>query len=530
MTLMPSSLPYWLVLGLLTNVSFALAEPWAETNWNPKPDGEDIILPMPCEGSMVFRRVEIPVAGPLDDLPITLGQDNGDWGVIEHSYPAFIAGSFTEKKAKGRYYLMAKYELTSLQYQALIEGTCPTPSRKLSLPVTGISWFDAVSTADKYNQWLRNHAMDKLPQEDGNAGFLRLPTEVEWEFAARGGLKVDSAEFRDQHYPMDDMKNYEWYSGAQSSNGRVQVIGLLQPNPLGLHDMLGNVSEMMFTPFYLNKLNRLHGQAGGFVVRGGNFLSGPTEIRSATRKEVNYYDQATPSVSKTTGFRLVLVAPTVTSTDKVKQLEKTWESLGAENQSNVKKDAEVKDTVKALGSLASDVDDAGLKTKLKDLENQLRASNQKQQEERDQSIRASLNLGSFLCTKLQDDGRFLEFLNHNYELLCKNKDASDANCAIRKAKLGEQSDRLQQLTGYYASSLVDAATLYGKEGLKHEVTVFDQMLTLNKRLSGLKPFLAVHWQNQQKYLENGKIDTAGWLESCKQINAGNATKAIAQGK
>lgn len=530
MTLTPSSLPYWLVLGLLTNVSSALAEPWAETNWNPKPDGEDIILPMPCEGSMVFRRVEIPVAGPLDDLPITLGQDNGDWGVIEHSYPAFIAGSFTEKKAKGRYYLMAKYELTSLQYQALTEGTCPTPSRKLSLPVTGISWFDAVSTADKYNQWLRNHAMDKLPQEDGDAGFLRLPTEVEWEFAARGGLKVDSAEFRDQHYPMDDMKNYEWYSGAQSSNGRVQVIGLLQPNPLGLHDMLGNVSEMMFNPFYLNKLNRLHGQAGGFVVRGGNFLSGPTEIRSATRKEVNYYDQATPSVSKTTGFRLVLVAPTITSTDKVKQLEKNWESLGAENQSNVKKDAEVKDTVKALGSLASDVEDVGLKTKLKDLENQLRASNQKQQEERDQSIRASLNLGSFLCTKLQDDGRFLEFLNHNYELLCKNKDANDANCAIRKAKLGEQSDRLQQLTGYYASSLVDAATLYGKEGLKHEVTVFDQMLTLNKRLSGLKPFLAVHWQNQQKYLENGKIDPAGWLESCKQINAGNATKAIAQGK
>nr|WP_208727067.1 SUMF1/EgtB/PvdO family nonheme iron enzyme [Pantoea phytobeneficialis] len=478
---------------------------------------------MPCEGSMAFRRVEIPMTGPLDDLPITLGQDNGDWGVIEHSYPAFIAGSFTDKKARGRYYLMAKYELTTLQYQALTEGTCPVPSRKLSLPVTGISWFDAVSTADKYNQWLRSHAMDKLPQEDGDAGFLRLPTEVEWEFAARGGLKVNSAEFRDQHYPMDDMKNYEWFSGAQSSNGRVQLIGLLQPNPLGLYDMLGNVSEMMFNPFYLNKLNRLHGQAGGFVVRGGNFLSGPTEIRSATRKEVNYYDQATPASSKTTGLRLVLVAPTITSTDKVKQLEKSWETLGADSQANAKKDDDAKDTVKALGSLASKVDDSALKQKLKDLENQLRASNQKQQEERDQSIRASLNLGSFLCTKLQDDGRFLDFLNHNYELLCKNKDASDANCAIRKTKLGEQSDRLQQLTGYYASSLVDAATLYGKEGLQHEVTVFDQMLTLNKRLSGLKPFLAAHWQNQQAYLANGKIDTAGWLETCKQINAPKAT-------
>lgn len=156
MTLTPSSLPYWLALGLLANVSSALAEPWAVNTWNPKPDDEDIVLPMPCEGSMVFRRVEIPMAEPLDDMPITLGQDGGDWGVIEHSYPAFIAGSFAEaKKGKGRYYLMAKYELTTLQYQALTEGSCPTPSRKLSLPATGMSWFAAVTVADKYNQWLR---------------------------------------------------------------------------------------------------------------------------------------------------------------------------------------------------------------------------------------------------------------------------------------------------------------------------------------------------------------------------------------
>ncbi|ARD39353.1 SUMF1/EgtB/PvdO family nonheme iron enzyme [Edwardsiella ictaluri] len=522
MILTPSTLSRWLALALLVKMSPALAEPWAEKTYNPKPDSEDIILPMPCQGSMVFRRVEIPLSGPLDDMPVTLGEDNGEWGFVEHSYPTFIAGSFTERqKNKGRYYLMAKYELTALQYQALTSGTCPTPSRKLSIAQTNISWFDAVNLADKYNQWLRSNAIDKLPKEDNSPGFLRLPTEVEWEFAARGGLNVNSAEFRDSHYPMDDIKNYEWYSGAQSSNGKVQLIGLLKPNPLGLYDMLGNVSEMMFTPFYLNKINRLHGQAGGFVVRGGSVASNESEIRSAARKEINYYNDTHPFISKTTGLRLVLVSTAITSTNRVKQLEKSWARLGEDNSNADKTTNESKDTVKALGSLASGVDDAELKKKLKVLENQLRASNQQQQEERAQSIRASLNLGSFLCTKLQDDGRFLDFLNHNYELLCKDKGASDKNCAIRKAKLGEQTERLQQLTGYYASSLVESASLYGQQGLKHEVTVFDQMLTLNKRLSGLKPFLAAHWQNQQKYLENGKIDTASWLEVCKQTKSAN---------
>lgn len=518
MTITGSALPYGLILGLLASASVQ-AEPWEAKVWNPKPADDDIILPMPCEGAMAFRQVMLPASDPLDDLPVKLGEDGGEWGVVEHSYPTFIAGSFANQQGKGRYYLVAKYALTTLQYQALMAGDCPTPSRQLSIPATGMSWFDAINAADKYNQWLRNHALDKLPKEDGNPGFVRLPTEAEWEFAARGGLKVNSAEFRDVHYPMDEVTNYEWFSGAQSSNGKIQLIGLLKPNPLGLYDMLGNVSEMMFTPFYLNKLNRLHGQAGGFVVRGGNYQSTQAEIRSAARKEIDYYHDATPTTSKTTGLRLVLVAPAITSADRAKQLEKSWQKLGTDNEPEAKQDEQSKDnTVKALGSLASGVEDVALKQKLKDLENQLRASNQSQQEERAQSIRASLNLGSFLCTKLQDDGRFLDFLQQNYDTLCKDKEANDANCTSRKAKLVESADRLQQLTSYYASSLVDSATLYGREGLKHEVGVFDQMLTLNKRLTALKPFLVAHWHNQQTYMQNGKIDLAAWLETCKKVS------------
>ncbi|WP_268946853.1 SUMF1/EgtB/PvdO family nonheme iron enzyme, partial [Pseudomonas syringae] len=265
------------------------------------PDAEDVVLPMPCDGAMVFRKVFIPLAGPLDDYPINIGGDNAEYGYVEQTRPAFIAGSFTnEKDAKSRYYLLAKYEMTALQYSALTQAECPTPSNKQRLPIVSLSWIQAMDAADKYNVWLRENSADKLPKEDGLAGFLRLPTEVEWEFAARGGLSVSTAEFRDLRYPMPEGLNaYEWFAGTQSSNGQLQLAGLLKPNPLGLLDMLGNVDEMMLEPFRLNKLDRQHGQAGGYVVRGGDYRTAQGELRSSLRKERNYYDAKAAATSKT---------------------------------------------------------------------------------------------------------------------------------------------------------------------------------------------------------------------------------------
>src|SRR5690606_25182791 len=133
---------------------------------------------------------------------------------------------------------------------------CVASSNKLRLPVVSKSWFNAMQVADKYNLWLREQAPQAIPQEVGVVGFVRLPIEEEWEFAARGGLEVSSAEFRDMRYPMPEgINNYEWFGGAQSANGKLQLSGLLKANPLGLHDMLGNASEMMFESFRLNKLD-----------------------------------------------------------------------------------------------------------------------------------------------------------------------------------------------------------------------------------------------------------------------------------
>jgi hypothetical protein len=86
--------------GLLLPLSLgyvldASAAGWEEKFYNPMPDAADVVLPMPCEGSMVFTGF-IPVTGPLDDYPINIGQDGAEPamsnGPGQHSSPAVSRG------------------------------------------------------------------------------------------------------------------------------------------------------------------------------------------------------------------------------------------------------------------------------------------------------------------------------------------------------------------------------------------------------------------------------------------------------
>ena len=517
------------VLSVLFAVGHsAQAQPWEPRFFNPKPLADDVVIPLPCEGSLTFRKVLVPGAKPLDDFGVTLGAEESTQRHLEQAHPAHISGSFTAPApATGRYYLMGKYEITELQYQAVMQETCPKPAMKLMLPKTAISWFEAMQFSDRLNIWLRKNATDKLPKEDGATGFVRLPTEVEWEFAARGGNTVGSTEFREARYPMaDGVNKHVWFAGSQSANGKLQLVGLLAPNPLGLHDMLGNADEMMFEPFRLNKLDRFHGQAGGFIVRGANYLTPETDIRTAWRQEQLYYQTSDANRPRTSGFRLAMVAPALTSIQRSKQIEQDWALLGtapsapAAATPGAGAPAGGTSTLDRLSSLMTGLKDDKLKKELEALRTELRASNQTRDEQRGVAIRSALQQGAFMCVLANREGRFFDALNKNFQEECGKSDSlgesGQNRCKAMKRNLDGRKPALDLALNLYSDTLVEVGTIYTMAMIEPEARAKKQQL-LARKSNNLDVYLDTYVRHLSEYIKDKKIRQDHWLTTCKTV-------------
>ena len=316
-----------LALLILAAPAAAQEITWDARFYDPA-GGADLVLPMPCGGAMAFQKIVTPVApdDPLDDRRLRLGAGQPETGYADFLRQAFLRGAFNDPATGDSAFYMARYELTQHQAQAL-RGDCPTADLRGTLPETGLSWFDAMDLTRRYSEWLRANAADSLPTEDGAPGFVRLPTETEWEYAVRGGARVSPTEFLGRLYPMDGpIKDHAWHQGADSARGQFRPVGRLAANPLGLHDVYGNTEELMLEPFRLNNLGRPGGQVGGIVTRGGSIFTDASAIYSAQRQEWAPYDVATgrAQAQDSFGARFVIASHVTVTLARINAIRDAW--------------------------------------------------------------------------------------------------------------------------------------------------------------------------------------------------------------
>ncbi len=237
------------------------------------------------------RKTADPAGAKLDLLPVPAG--TFAMGADE--------GSDDEKPIRdvaiSHGFWMGRYEVTELQWREIM-GDGQTTCREDQHPVRNVSWPQCVDFCHKLTA--RERLAGRLPP-----GYAyRLPTEAEWEYAARlGSLTAGAARGTNK-----DLPSVAWYQAPGKDSP--QPVGGKRPNDLGLHDMLGNVWEWCHD-WYQDSYASLgskdpHGPSNGVfrVCRGGSWRSDAAFVRSTCRRKYQ------PSAAESSvGLRIVLAVP-----------------------------------------------------------------------------------------------------------------------------------------------------------------------------------------------------------------------------
>ena len=197
-----------------------------------------------------------------------------------------------------RAFYLGRTEVTRNMFRRVM-GKDPSLSRTSvgDAPVENVSWDEACEFCRK---------MSQLPGESNPQARYRLPTEAEWEYACRAGSQT-------RFFWGDDPNGWEQYAWMYSNAaGTPQRVATRRPNPWGLHDMSGNVSEWCadwFGEKYYaeSPLEDPRGPASGIwhVMRGSDCKSGiDQQLRCAARAALDWGDR-----HDATGFRVVLELP-----------------------------------------------------------------------------------------------------------------------------------------------------------------------------------------------------------------------------
>ncbi|MCX7028387.1 MAG: SUMF1/EgtB/PvdO family nonheme iron enzyme [Spirochaetes bacterium] len=207
-------------------------------------------------------------------------------------------------------FLIGKYEVTQEQYRQVM-GMNPSYfadyPQALRLPVENVTWFDAIAFCNRLSEMDSLQKVYTITGTDVRADFskngYRLPTEAEWEYAARGGASSRGYSYSGPSDQYGEPSIVAWWSA--NSVYTTRVVGTKESNELGLYDMSGNVWEWCgdwFGSYSDNPQIDPTGPSSGSsrVIRGGswNYPSGyqRTAFRSSTRPDLQY---------NTLGFRVL---------------------------------------------------------------------------------------------------------------------------------------------------------------------------------------------------------------------------------
>lgn len=186
-------------------------------------------------------------------------------------------------------YYIAQTEVTWALWLAVTEGDPAYFEGDLTAPVTNVNLFDCAKFVDKLTEM---------------TGYIfRMPTEAEWEFAARGGNSSRGFLFAGSN----EIDEVAWYEG--NANGCVHPVGTKAPNELGLYDMSGNVAEWCqdwYTSYDSQPQVNPIGPESGLtnVYRGGDVESTNLRCRVTARGSIDPHERLA-----TLGFRMVMNIP-----------------------------------------------------------------------------------------------------------------------------------------------------------------------------------------------------------------------------
>jgi len=243
------------------------------------------------------------VESPPEDSPTPVyayGKATHESGLSFEPDMVFVkGGTFSMGSEKGAYderpvhqvkvddFFICKYEVTQEQWVGIMGDNPSLFDDCPKCPVEGVSWEDT------------REFLHRLNEKTGMN--YRLPTEAEWEYAARGGQKSLGYKYAGS----DWLHSVAWYEA--NSEARTHPVGSRNPNVLGLYDMSGNVWEWCYDWYHYDTYrtpdkDNPEGPADGDfrVVRGGSWFFLEESMRCTSR------DYGTPEMQYgNIGLRLV---------------------------------------------------------------------------------------------------------------------------------------------------------------------------------------------------------------------------------